>query len=297
MRLAFEGVESPPALDAEAEEGPDGEYSWSITNGTDAPVTVDRVALRWLIRGVDGPLRMFVNGWQSWSGAGGAVVGRDEDPANRPGALSFLRAGLHADPAAPPPGELRSELVTALADDAGGVCLGFDGGDRHDGTFRVLGDRLRAEAYLGGVTLAAGERRRLHPVRVAAGDPGVELARWADWAGARSGARTTAPFQVGWCSWYHYFHDVTEDAFRANLALAGDWPFELFQLDDGFQPAIGDWLTTNEKFPSSLEKLAAEVAAAGLQPGLWIAPFLVSPDSQVVRDHPDWACSGRPTAR
>ena len=59
-------------------------------------------------------------------------------------------------------------------------------------------------------------------------------------------ARAGAPYQVGWCSWYHYFHDVTEADLRANLALAGEWPFDVFQLDDGYQSAIGDWLTTND---------------------------------------------------
>ena len=68
----------------------------------------------------------------------------------------------------------------------------------------------------------------------------------------RSGARVDAPYQVGWCSWYHYFHDVTEDHIRSNLALAAEWPFDVFQIDDGYQAAIGDWLITNEKFPSEL---------------------------------------------
>ena len=66
----------------------------------------------------------------------------------------------------------------------------------------------------------------------------------------RSGGRVDAPYQVGWCSWYHYFHDVTERDLRANLALAAEWPFDVFQLDDGYQAAIGDWLDTNEQFPS-----------------------------------------------
>src|SRR5690606_26426046 len=61
-----------------------------------------------------------------------------------------------------------------------------------------------------------------------------------------------------------------------------------FQLDDGFQRAIGDWLETNEKFPSDLAGLAGSIAAAGRVPGLWIAPFLVAPDSQVATEHPDW---------
>jgi len=293
VKLSYEGVEAPPGVVVEVTSAGPDEWHWSVANDTAAPLTVDRVALRWHI-GSGGPVRMLVNGWQSWSPTGSCVVGRDEDPANRPDALSYLRAGMHADPAAPAAGELRSELVTALADDSDAVVPGFEGGDRHDGTFRVLGEWLRAEAYLGGATLAAGERRALHSVRVFPGDPAVGLAAWGDWAGARSGARTTAPYQVGWCTWYHYFHDVTEAAFRSNLARAGDWPFGVFQLDDGYQAAIGDWLTTNPRFPTALAPLAGDVAGAGLQPGIWLAPFLAMPSSAVAQSHPSWLVQRRP---
>jgi alpha-galactosidase len=107
------------------------------------------------------------------------------------------------------------------------------------------------------------------------------------WADAQPG-RTSAPFQVGWCSWYQYFDRVTEADVRKNLALADAWPFDVFQIDDGFQSAVGDWLTTNDKFPSSLEALATSIAAAGRRPGLWIAPFLAAPESAVAQAHPDW---------
>jgi alpha-galactosidase len=102
---------------------------------------------------------------------------------------------------------------------------------------------------------------------------------------------------VGWCSWYHYFHDVTEADVRANLAAARDWPFDVFQLDDGYQTAIGDWRTTNEKFPSDLAALAADIDNAGLVAGLWLAPFLAAPASLIASAHPDWLLrrpSGRP---
>ncbi len=123
-----------------------------------------------------------------------------------------------------------------------------------------------------------------------AGDGGDASALLEAWAGAgrAGGARTGAPFQVGWCSWYHYFHGITEDALRANLALSDAWCFDVFQLDDGYQAAIGDWRHTNDRFPSGLEAIAADIAAAGRRPGLWLAPFLAAPDSRVATDHPDW---------
>jgi alpha-galactosidase len=47
-------------------------------------------------------------------------------------------------------------------------------------------------------------------------------------------------------------------------------------------------LTTNEKFPSTLDHLASRIAGEGRRPGIWIAPFIVAPDSEVATRHPDW---------
>ena len=177
------------------------------------------------------------------------------------------------------------------------MCLGFDGGARHDGTFRIrTGDEdgiieIDAEAYLGSAVLAAGTRRELHAVRIESGEADAAstfLERWADWAGAAGGARTGSPYQVGWCSWYQYFHAVTEADIRHNLALAANWPVDVFQVDDGYQAEIGDWLQRKDTFPSPLEQLAADIARAGYAPGIWIAPFLASPSSRLALDNPDW---------
>ena len=70
---------------------------------------------------------------------------------------------------------------------------------------------------------------------------------------------------MGWCSWYHYFHNIDEAALDTNLALAGDWPFDVFQLDDGYQPSIGDWLRTNDTFDSDLDAIAARISAGGVR--------------------------------
>ena len=105
-------------------------------------------------------------------------------------------------------------------------------------------------------------------------------------------ARVSAPFQRGWCSWYHYFHAITEDALRANLksleAMRSEFPLDVVQLDDGFQSALGDWDTTNAKFPGGLKKIAGEIRAAGFKAGIWTAPFLAARDSRAMIDHPEW---------
>jgi alpha-galactosidase len=279
----------------------DAGATWAVSNRGDRDVRIRSIGLVYRIDGGDGPVRVFRNGYQSWSPTTTGVLGVDADPSVRAD-LEFLQAVHHADQRRARPGELRSEWVTVLADSSGSapVLVGFDGGDRHDGTLRLRaeddGTEVRAEAFLGDASVAAGERRQLHAVEVArsaeSGCSGL-LDRWAAAAGARAGARTGAPFQVGWCSWYQYFHDVTEEDIRSNLALSGDWPFEVFQVDDGYQAAIGDWLDTNDRFPTGLAGLASAIRAAGRTPGLWLAPFLVAPDSVVARRHPDWIARHR----
>jgi alpha-galactosidase len=95
-----------------------------------------------------------------------------------------------------------------------------------------------------------------------------------------------------WTHWYQYFQDISEERFLASVrALAGQRGqigFGVAQLDDGYQRAWGDWLECNPKFPRGLGALAAEVRGRGLVPGLWLAPFVVQPDSRLAQAHPDW---------
>jgi alpha-galactosidase len=278
--------------------------SWAVANRADEPVAVRSVALVHDVTAVRGPLRMYRQGYQSWSRSGVATFGTDRDPTATPGVLEFVQGVHHADARAARPGELRSEWVTVVQDDEGPWLAGFLSGVDHDGTWRLRRSEadttrgeetqaeLWAEAFLGGAVLAPGEERGLHPFTIGeggAGRPASELlAGWAAAAGAVNRARVSATYQVGWCSWYHYFHGITEAALRANLSLAAEWPFDVFQLDDGYQAAIGDWLATDDTFPSTVDQLAAAIAAEGRRPGIWIAPFIVAPDSEVARLHPDW---------
>ena len=267
-------------VEVSVDEDDDG-WTWSVAAAEDT--TVDRVSFTWDAGPAAGDVRVFRHGYQSWSPSGWAQLGVDVDPSSQP-APSLVRGMHHADPApVDDPHTLRSELVTVVGD----TCLGFVGGTEHDGTFRVRERdgrvEVEIEAYLGGITLRAGETRRRHDVRRFDG-----LDAWAVAAGAAMGARVEAPYQVGWCSWYHWFHDISEAELRRNLDLAADWPFDVFQLDDGYQSAIGDWLETNERFPSAVDGIASSIADAGRVPGIWIAPFLAGPTSRVAAEHPDW---------
>ncbi len=301
------GSQAVGPLTVGIEPSSDG-WTWSVANPGEHRVGVMSVDVCWDAGRADpgAAPRFFRNGYQSWSRSAVAHLGVDRDPSTTDGSLGLVRGMHHADPRVAADAWLRSELVTLLAlDDDELRLVGFLGGATHDGTIWARLDdaghvELRASAYLGGAQLAPGTERVLHPVVLAEGHPqeaSAMLETWARRAGEASEARTTAPFRAGWCSWYHYFHDITEATLRHNLARAGDWPIEVFQLDDGYQTAIGDWLTTNDRFSSSLDHIADDVRSAGVTPGIWTAPFLVAPDSDTARAHPEWIAghaSGRP---
>ena len=254
-------------------------WRWSVANRGDTAVRVRSARVVFAVVDPRGPLRMFRNGYQSWSPCGVATLGVDSDPSSLDPVPALVRSTHHADDRPAPPGDLRSELVTVLADDGPGrVLVGFDGGAHHDGTIwlRRAGDRpvLEVEAFLGGAELGPGASRELHGFGVATGeDHSALLEAWAQARGASEAARAGGPYQVGWCSWYHYFGAVTEADLVANLAHAEAWPFDVFQLDDGYQPTIGDWLATNERFPSDLDAIATRIATAGRRPGISDRPL------------------------
>ena len=90
-----------------------------------------------------------------------------------------------------------------------------------------------------------------------------------------------------WCSWYSLFKWINETILIKTLHGLGNLPFDVFQIDDGWQLAHGDW-EANSKFPNGMKTLAEKIQATGRTAGIWLAPFMASPNSQLVKDHPDW---------
>jgi alpha-galactosidase len=244
------------------------------------------------------PARFFKHGYQSWSASGGQEVTASRTHP-RDTASFITRVNHQSETTRPPefPEAQTSELFTIVESNGATerVLAGFIGAATSFSTLTVSSpEKIIARAILDDVSLAPGGRRDLDPLFIAASDePAARLAaRWADATGRWMNARVSAPFQRGWCSWYHYFHAITEDALRANIksleAMRTEFPLDVIQIDDGFQSALGDWDTTNAKFPGGLKKIAGEIRAAGFKAGIWTAPFLAARDSRVMIDHPDW---------
>ncbi|MCK6262877.1 alpha-galactosidase [Vibrio sp. ZSDE26] len=95
---------------------------------------------------------------------------------------------------------------------------------------------------------------------------------------------------IGWCSWYAYYADVTEDNIRRNLlSMQDDLQYlEWVLLDDGYQAFMGDWLTPSKKFSGGIKPLIQDILKQGKKPAIWIAPFIAQAESQVFKQHPEW---------
>ena len=118
------------------------------------------------------------------------------------------------------------------------------------------------------------------------GDVDVGLEAYARLLGARWGSRRRRPGPI-WCSWYAYYRDIDPAGLRATLDEVRRFPFDVFQIDDGWQREVGEWVE-NDRFEGTMASLAAEITGVGLTPGLWMAPFIAHERSAVSLDHPDW---------
>lgn len=119
------------------------------------------------------------------------------------------------------------------------------------------------------------------------------LERYSELLGEHLGGGRAKTSPRVWCSWYSLYTEIDEPQLLKildDLGLFGSpqsLPFEVFQVDDGWQRAIGDW-EANGKFPSGMDSLAARIRASGRTAGLWLAPLLVVPSSSLYREHPEW---------
>lgn len=194
---------------------------------------------------------------------------------------------------APPPDGGKDAVV---------LLLGRLGGDT--GVLDVWVDRIEAltlEAAAPGAVPQAGAEGPGPCAQPAASGPvrwwlgvGPEQEVFAAWARAlqeslaqagRLHERLEDPGPV-WSSWYSWFEEVTADRIEAETGPAARSGYVVLQVDDGWERAVGDW-QPNEGFPQGMGPVADRIRAAGLLPGLWVAPFIVSSRSTVAAERPE----------
>lgn len=96
---------------------------------------------------------------------------------------------------------------------------------------------------------------------------------------------------TGYTSWYNYYGNITEEILSRDidgLATLGD-KANIFQIDDGYQTAVGDWTSVKQdKYPHGMKYLVDKIHGKGYKAGLWLAPFNAQKSSLVLKQHPEW---------
>jgi alpha-galactosidase len=236
-------------------------------------------------------VRLYLrNGYQSWDGSFFATPGTpagDGPPGKAPN-LGFAMTAL-----LPEGGE-------------GAVVLGFTRHDRFQSRLRFAGDPATMTLDIETLwdRVSHDGTIRAEPLTLFAGDEVEEsLRRWSRIVAAESPLPPRIPERrvTGWCSWYNLYAAIDEAAILDHLVAAARFrdahqvPLDVFQIDDGFTPEMGDWLDVKPQFPRGMAPVLADIAGAGFTPGLWIAPFMVGNRSRLFAEHPDWLVADRET--
>jgi len=214
------------------------------------------------------PRNFYRHGWQSWSLAAWAEL--TPLPVQRPAILHPLQTDpRYANDESP-----HSSWVSAVEfDDDDILLLGSLGLDAH---VWLKEDQLMGRHEANGCDWF-----------VARGDESSVFANYAHELGKRLGERSSKPAPRVWCSWYSLYTAIDESILHRIFDDVGDLPFDVLQVDDGWQLSIGDW-EANRKFPSGMNALADKVRSTGRKAGLWLAPLIAVESSRLFREHPDW---------
>ncbi len=214
------------------------------------------------------PVKYYRHGWQSWSLA--AWTDLKSLPIQKPDIFHPLQVDVqHVRKTTP-----HSSWVGAV--------------EFEDGDILLLG-ALATDAHVLLVEDQLSGRSEADEIEwfIAYGQEHVVFNKYADQLGNRFGKlnKTTAP-RV-WCSWYSLYTVIDEEILFKTFDELGDLPFDVLQVDDGWQVSIGDW-EANKKFPSGMNALAEKIKSTGRRAGLWLAPLIAVKSSQLFKQHADW---------
>lgn len=240
----------------------------------------------------------FSNGWQSWSATSTYNLGEKQQISH----LGPFQNPMVVNPGTPKPTQpdhFSGDMFGVVGDRQTqiGLIAGFLSQKQHFGSLEARfhpEPEFKVWANGDGATIPPGEK--MVTDWMALGFINLDHPKSMDpYLKAVANAHHITSHKhtpVGWCSWYQFYQDITEEIIQSNLdavvKLKNDIPLPLFQIDDGFEPYPGDWDQFVPGFPNGLEPIAAKVKAAGQTPGIWLAPYIVHPKSELAKKHPDW---------
>jgi len=237
------------------------------------------------------------NGWQSWSHS---ATYRD-DQIQRHTRLRFFQDMMVQNPGTPvfrQAGKFSGDFFGVLADrnSRNALLFGFLSQKNQFGSIEAnLSQKTKIRMW------ANGDRTTILPGQSLATDWAVTFPFYFDQpdplsvfynAVAReNNVNIEKEIPAGWCSWYHFYQNISEEKISRNLdtivKLKGQLPIDLVQIDDGYQKEVGDWFSFRKGFPNGVSPLSKKISDSGLTPGLWMAPFILHPNSDFALDHPE----------
>lgn len=227
--------------------------------------------------------RLYGEGFQMLSQTGGTL--------GQPVDLSNLTDVKHYKMPMPADARTFYGLMTLAPPDGGNLLLAFTSCRRFTGQFRLRQDSLQVVVDTEGLELKPGESWALEEFTFRTGaERAPLLAELAQRLNANHPPlRFKAP-PTGWCSWYCFGPRVTAQQVRDNLDfIAKNAPgLKYIQIDDGYQPAMGDWLETGAAFGGNVQGVLKEIRERGFEPAIWVAPFIAEEKSHLFQQHPDW---------
>ncbi len=122
----------------------------------------------------------------------------------------------------------------------------------------------------------------------------------------KSGETGFIPRPVLVNSWEAAYFNFTGETIVDLAKDAAQLGIDMVVMDDGWfgkreddNSGLGDWQVNEKKLGCSLGELVRRVNEEGVKFGIWIEPEMISEDSDLYREHPDWAMQnpGRNPAR
>ena len=97
-------------------------------------------------------------------------------------------------------------------------------------------------------------------------------------------------------NWEATYFDFNTEKLLKIAEQASKLGIEMLVMDDGWfghrnddSTSLGDWKVNEQKLPGGLKPLVEQVNALGMKFGIWFEPEMISPDSDLYREHPEWA--------
>jgi alpha-galactosidase len=263
----------------------------TLRNTTDKPLLIREVIISDWQHGLPGASAFYGEGYTMLSQTAGTLA--KPEPLNR-----YLD---HQHYRLPMPEGFRAMygMLTISPPGEGTLLLAFTSCRKFIGKFYVAADRIQIVVDTEGLELAPGQTWQLEELFVAVGDRNRVLEDLAARINHHHPRLEFEQLPTGWCSWYCFGPRVTAANVIENLADMRERVPQLtyVQVDDGYQPWMGDWLDTGRAFGGRIQDVLRSIRAAGREPAIWVAPFIASPQSRLFRDHADWfvkAADGKP---